>query len=203
MAPRRRNLLAAATFAAIALAAAAFWFFVVRKPQVPVEAIRPHAISSYDGIALGMTMDDVMRAKGAPSAVYGPPEIKSGVPVQEPMASPPKDVRAMADAHDDWWSYKRPGGARIDVYFSPSAHKVMKITCQSRTRRGACPAVFGIRIGTSREDVFSTLGAPDLEDAEQGAVVLSYQRYALEFELVRGRVSQIGVVKTVPVPATP
>jgi hypothetical protein len=189
--------------AIVALGALAVWLVVLRRPQAPVEAIRPHAVSTYDGVGLGMTMQEVIAAKGVPPTVYGPTEVKNGVAVQEPVHVSSADAGAMAARHDDWWTYKE-SGARLDVYFASSSNKVGKITCTARTGDGACPPLFGIRIGSSRRDIVSALGSPDLEDAGPGLqITMSYQRYALEFVLARGKLTQIGVVKTVPVPASP
>ena len=200
---RGRARLLVTIAAIVALGALAIWLVVLRRPQAPVEAIRPHAVSTYDGVALGMKMQEVIAAKGVPPTVYGPTEMKNGIPVQEPIHLSQADARAMAARHEDWWTYKE-SGARLDVYFGSSSNKVAKITCASKAGDAACPPVFALRMGSSRKDIVSALGSPDLEDAEPGQqITLSYQRDALEFVLARGKLTQIGVVKTVPVPPSP
>ena len=198
---RGRARLLVTIAAIVALGSLAIWLVVLRHPQAPIETIRPHAVSTYDGVALGMTMQDVIAAKGVPPTVYGPTEVKNGVAVQEPIHVSSADARAMAARHENWWTYNEPG-ARLDVYFGSSSNKVAKITCASKTGDGACPPLFGVTIGSSRKDIVSALGPPDLEDVGP-QITMSYQRYALELVLARGKLTQIGVVKTVPVPPSP
>lgn len=197
---RSRRLWLIALVAVLAVGGVIAWNWLVESRRVA--PAQPHeALGSYDGIALGMSMDAVMRAKGFPPTVFGLPRSDgNGAPIDTPVHLDPGPTPSSYD----WWRYGDAPSGHLDVFFSARSQTVSKITCESQAKNDSCPHIYGVAIGSTATAVHDALGAPEAQDTDaSGVKTMSYPRYALELELKHDKVSAISAVKMIPLPSEP
>lgn len=126
------------------------------------------APQQYQGLTLGMSMDDVVRAKGQPSHVledYTDPAYK-----RFKKAIARNDLQWSISNYADWLYWSPATSTRIDVSFS--RHRLREIGCYAKLV-GAC-GLFGITTGMSTAQIIDRLGKPDQYEMEEGAPTWHY-----------------------------
>lgn len=143
---------------------------------------RPATQTQYQGVSLGMGMDEVLRVLGEPSLVVGddasPPRKEW---IREMRVADLRREAQKADVKDYLeWRYENESSAhRIDVSFSPKTRKVLSIGCYAnRGVSGEC-AVLGITSGMLEEDVLRRLGKPEHERVDGTVKFIDYPRLNL------------------------
>jgi len=157
---------------------------------------KPRLLTEYAEVKLGDSADQVRYVLGAPAAFLD----RTPEEADKPWTKDPRVVRAddAKEGHlivnSTGWQYDVRTNTQINVSFDAPAPsgKVIAVACYSQTVY-SCPEVFGLRDGSSEEEVLKHLGKPDSDTIESSAKVLRYEAYNLTLYLVKKRVYMVTV----------
>jgi len=152
---------------------------------------RSTAQTSYYGVALGMTKDEVRYELGQPSNVTTPGDLTGAKPWERysevvPVGKIPGD-KQVEDYHS--WSYDGP--PRIDIDFDTASGKVISVGCYAGDAH--CNNVLTLSDGTSEHDVVERLGDPSKEQIDGATKIMSYRKLNLELYLTKEKVYMVKV----------
>lgn len=146
---------------------------------------RPRKVDRYAEISLGDSKEQVLYEKGTPSEVL---EDSTEVPtdfrlnVEIAKIPPGKHITDYK-----YWSYESPDVGRLDVDFSPTTQRVVRIFCYS-TEQHECPSLLNISRGETEDQVVDALGKPDHTKLDYSTKTLHYAEFHVAFYLERRRV---------------
>jgi len=165
-------------------------------------------VTSYQGISLGDTKDQVVSALGVPAQVLFPPRKQdlilenksiirdveiSTVAIKKEIDANPKKEKGF-----DYWEYER-GGYRLFINFNPGTDKVNLIGCyvfdHTKIDSNTC-AVGEIKALDSEEYVLDKLGNPDTSETTGIVKIISYSKLNLVISFEKSSVFHIQVKKT-------
>ncbi len=153
---------------------------------------RPSMQKGYNGLMLGMSMDEVIYTKSLPNTVRD-------TPPDDGNAHFTPDIKISDIGSGKWitnyltWVYGSYSGAGyskeyIVIYFNDDK-KVSEIRCVD-----GC-AILGITIGTSEESVTGRLGEPGHEEINGGTKIMDYPNLNLSIGLTEKKVGFMIVKK--------
>jgi hypothetical protein len=149
---------------------------------------KPERQTSYAGLRLGMTQDEVTYVKGYPPFILIEDEDKGFV--QSVDATKLEKGKHVNDYQ--LWSY----GANehyINVIFNPTRTAVVNITCVSLKTRFDCPYLAGVQDGDSEQDVLRKLGTPTSSKIEGSTKEMTYRDLNVRVRLTKERVYMLAV----------
>lgn len=154
-------------------------------------------LTSYMGVPLGASMDEVEYALGSP------PEVLA-LRAPDPNG-PPGTFKWL---HGKVWSYgtdELPKGT--DLYDHPEwsypdwglltfneRRRLYEVRCHGgrwNTKRRQCISVFGLNVGSTESEIFNTLGEPDRQEINSGLKSFYFVKLGLVLDLEKGRVVYI------------
>jgi hypothetical protein len=145
-----------------------------------------------------MTMAEVKYVKGYPTDVLENPGTKVAEALNPPsryrLVLPTKEFKKDQRAEDySAWEYEQPDQKnRINVDFGAPGGTVKGIACFS-TGTMNCPALVGIRDGTSEEVVVEKLGTPSRAQIDGVTKKIEYDSFNTWFYLEKRQVYYLGV----------
>lgn len=152
----------------------------------------PRTQESYDGIKLGMAMNEVQYIKGMPSGLY-----------KETSKDHRIDWLTLPDSNDSIFNYPRwdfeTDGVNIEIDFDKANGKVVAISCSIppwidySDKGGAnldCQPLSGITLGMSENVLKGRLGTPDTEVISSSKEIV-FKKYNARFLLDRQKVYSI------------
>ena len=127
---------------------------------------------SYQGLTLGMSMDEVIQAIGQPSDVLE----ASTDPGWEGFKKVIRrdDLQASIKNYPDWQYENVATSTRIDVSFSENTKLLIKIGCYAKLA-GEC-GLLGITTGMSPSQIQDRLGRPEYEKTENATLIWDYAK---------------------------
>lgn len=133
------------------------------------------AIEQYQGLTLGMSMDDVIRVKGQPSHVLKEADTPAPAPGCEGFKKviSRNDLNGSISNYVDWQYENAENNTRIDVSFSKQAKLLATIGCYTKLT-GKCGG-FGVSTGMSTADIQSRLGKPEHENNCDATLIWDYE----------------------------
>lgn len=175
---------------------------------------RPKAVVKYEGIALGMKMDEVMYVLGYPPEVlFKDDDYEVKFPNGEVMKgkwlihATKKAVDSSKNGAKDYLYWQYPiqphasSSRRIDVEFDKVTKEVRSIGCYVDDKAwvsvGSC-FVNGIQALDSEESVIDKLGKPTFERIDGVTKNIKYSNLNMSIYLVRKNVYYINVEKVTP-----
>ena len=132
----------------------------------------PIVQTGYWGLRLGMSMEEVQQVKGKPDVVY---EVGDDG-FDHFIFKDDEAKKNRSDEEFNRWSYWPPKSVRFDIDFDEDKHGLMEVMCVSSefVQHSRCPAIEGIKIGDSREQIIRTLGEPSRSEPSLNAEWLTY-----------------------------
>lgn len=157
-------------------------------------------LTSYAGVTIGESRDQVRYALGAPETFMAPNKPGTNASAQDrrtlSKAEDPLDFTVMESPR---WFYDIPDKSVV-VAFDESTQKVAWVSCGSR--RWDCPIAFnGIRNLLSEDEVVKRLGKPDSEEFDGATKIMGYDRLNLTLYLEKRSVYIVRVGGRQPPPA--
>jgi hypothetical protein len=152
---------------------------------------RPHRVTTYSEITLGYSKTDVLYTKGNPSDVLvddAPGDFPGRLKIE--VSAIPKGKRP---SDYQYWDYEPPDAGRLDVDYSPTSQRVVRIFCYSTNMNGPlryCPELLGVSAGATEDDILTRLGKPTSSDLDEPSLVkiLRYRQWNVAYYLERRRV---------------
>ncbi len=152
----------------------------------------PKKSMSFEGISLGMDMNEVKYILGYPDSVLHPEEDlnkgkrkKMGIQMVASKEDIERSPNGVSDFYD--WQFEK-GAKRIDVGFDSSTSRVTSIGCYVDERKfvdaGTC-AINGIQALEKEEDIFEKLGTPSSSFIENATKTVVYSKYNMKIYLVK------------------
>ncbi len=187
------------------LAVACFSFVVIKLYlQYKLEA---QIVTSYQGISLGDTKDQVVSALGVPAQVLFPPR-KQDLILENKVIIPDVEISTVALKKEidenpkkekgfDYWEYER-AGHRLFINFYPGSDKVNLISCYvfDNTKIDYKTCSLGeIKVLDSEEQVVNKLGNPDASETKGAVKIISYSKLNVVISLEKNSVFNIQVKK--------
>jgi hypothetical protein len=154
-------------------------FFYVKIADAPTKQ------TEYAGLRLGMTMKEVLYERGNPTAVWGPVE-KEGDWQPEIMTAELKKNESVKDSQS--WTYFAPN-SWISLEFDAATKSLVEIGCWSDKGTGECPPLFGLRDGTTEENLIARLGQPNRELFDNEIKTMEFDHFGVRYYLRRKKVS--------------
>ncbi len=156
---------------------------------------RPHQAKRYAGLNLGDQHKEVLYALGPPKHYLMPPAPALAGKSPLPFGAADKmvwDVAQGAEHKETFqesaeWLYAEDGGKRLDVAFDKAGGQVVSIACFSEGFY-RCPALYGIRDGTTEEQVLSHLGKPAATEIDGVAKIVRYPQFNLTLYMSKRQV---------------
>ena len=151
------------------------------------------AVTQYQGIRLGMTMDEVRYVNGLADEYFDQNDVldwggKMIVSRDQVGKGHYKD-KSDSDFHE--WSWTK--AARVDVAFNKETMRVEQIGCYDSKRSGEC-AIYGLKTGDREEKVEAYLGQADSKKIDKsGVLTMDYKRLNLRLWLVRKEIYMIAI----------
>jgi hypothetical protein len=159
---------------------------------------KKHLLSqiSYYGLALGMTLDEVVHVKGRPAYVALDSENSSRqllIKFEDiPKGRTPKD-------YYEWeFPIGRSAPASLEIIYSRKTLQVIQIACYSTA--GYCLPISGISTGASEDEVMDKLGKPHNVRSNKTSETLDYPGLHLSLLLENKRVTMLMVHNFDPAP---
>jgi hypothetical protein len=194
-----------ALVALVALAGLVIFAVVQRRESKD----REQQLTSYYGVKLGSSKNEVGYALGYPAEVQGPfgPDPKGGkYPVSNSLkltkngeveGTPPSLPPGSALEEYDEWHYSF-GPDRVTVGFDPASRTAISVTCTKwKGDSGSkCRPILGVSTGSLEADVVSALGPPETQKLTYIWKNIAYQSLGLNLMLTKGKVYSMS--KTLP-----
>jgi hypothetical protein len=173
-------------------------------------------LTTYHGVAIGMTKTEVQYALGAPQTVQGSELVVEGIgKVSSPLrVNPMEENKAIPEGYDpiptgksamdyDSWHFWNQRGS-FDVEFNFKSHRVDHITCYV-AEPSQCDSLFGIARGTREALIIEKLGKPDKTEISGGDMIewgreqfpvqvtktMDYDRLGIRLNLAKKAVTSI------------
>jgi len=170
---------------------------------------REEQLTSYYGVKLGSSKNEVGYNLGYPSSVQGPyrPDpMKRGWQVSDAFkltktgdveGTPLELPGGSALKKYDEWNYDFPPD-QVTVTFDADKKTATSVRClKLKDDRGSrCRAILGVTIGSSEADVVKALGSPERQEITGVFKSMQYQALGIELMLAKRRVYLI--TKTLP-----
>ncbi|ARQ08628.1 hypothetical protein NXC12_CH00537 [Rhizobium etli] len=190
---RRRRGMAVRIIAASALATLAAWVWI--KVQAYHDFRRD--LTSYRGIRLGDTMEEIEYALGYPPFVLDAPAYDAemggySMRVYQTDNKDPQNLMPASMKVQDFlgWQYQQDSH-RIDVTFDATKKQVSGIGCYANGPAQQCPSIFGIDSNSSEDDVLASLGKADAYKYEGPSKSYRYDAIGLEVSMEKRRVYMV------------
>ena len=164
---------------------------------------QPKKITSYQGIALGDSKDEVYYSLGIPSSVLFPIEFKEFSEGKGEKNA----IQRFADADEiksnprgkkgfnDWQYIKGSGIPRVDVTFDSKNERVIEIGCfvelidliypESKSYNVNPCLINGVRAGDKEDEIIGILGVPKSSSISEMTKTINYPNLNLQIRLVR------------------
>jgi len=195
-----------AVVALVALAGLVVFAMILKQRE---REDREQQLTSYYGIKLGASKNEVGYALGYPAEVqepFRPDPARGGMQVSNSLkltkagdveGTPSSLPGGSALKKYDEWHYKF-GPDRVTVRFDPTDGTAMSVIC---TKEGGlwgskCRRILGVSNGSSEADVLNALGTPEDQKLTLIWKTMAYPSLGLTLLLTKGRVYSIG--KTLP-----
>lgn len=155
---------------------------------------RPYRAVRYADIGLGDAQKEVLYVLGPPPHFIHPARtLNDGNPFSKfgrvVDGAKPEEKVSYTDSNE--WLYTVHQG-RTDVAFDKAGGRVTSIACFSESSY-SCPSLYGIRDGSSEDDVLSQLGKPASEELDGVTKTVRYPQYNLTVYLEKRRVYMLKV----------
>lgn len=167
----------------------AFWAFHAYEAYKN----RPFPVVVYQDVQLGHSQQEVLYALGQPTYVLVKVRVDANLPwTKYAQAIRTNELPAGKSIHDyQSWIFETDQKA-IDFDFDAPRGKVVGVGCMSKGSWN-CPALFGLRDGSSEEEVLAQLGAPGHQDLLDAVKRLRYPQFNVSLYLEKRRVYMIRV----------
>lgn len=161
----------------------------------------PEKVKSYQGVVLGMSMEEVKYILGYPDGVLHPVEnlsTKKDKVFMAQLYATKEEIERSNNGVNDFFDWKYNAGlVRIDIKFDPLTQKINSIGCYINKHDileadGAC-AINGIQALDSEEAVFERLGKPSNIEIKGITKTITYSNYNMEINLAKKVVFSIKV----------
>lgn len=162
-------------------------------------------LSSYEGVEIGSTKDEVRYAIGLPKAVYGPEHwdadhkwrIRTPVdltPSGDLPGTPSNPPGGSALRTSDDWIYEAVDN--FTVTFDPKTQRVSQVQClASDDPYKPCSSNLWISSYTSEEGISEQLGTPAVDKVEGGFKTIEYPDLGLRLMLAKREVYSVAKTK--------
>lgn len=169
-------------------------------------------LTTYHGGTIGMTKRDAQYVLGAPQTVQGPwTEAEGGWKISSPLRVNSRDENEAIPLgygsipagkspmdYSSWHFWNERGSYNVD--FDPKSNRLESVSCYSEKPAG-CDALFGVRVGSSEDEVLKRLGPPDKQQTSGGEALMGmpvqvtktmdYTRLGLHLVLAKKAVTRI------------
>lgn len=155
---------------------------------------RPYRAVRYADIGIGDAQKEVLYVLGPPPHFIDPaPPANDGNPFSKfgrvVDGKKPEEKVAYTDSKEWLYTgYQR----RTDVGFDKAGGRVTSVACFSESSY-SCPSLYGIRDGSTEDDVLSQLGKPTSEELDGVTKTVRYPQYNLTLYLEKRRVYMLKV----------
>ena len=139
----------------------------------------PIVQTEYWGLRLGMSMEEVQHVKGIPNVVYELDVFGKAFIFKEDFGE--KLVKKSKNVEDfSEWAYWPPRSVRFDIEFDEK-RSLRSVLCYWSEFDDPlqCPAIEGVKIGYSRDQIIRTLGEPSRSGPSMDAERLAYSNGAV------------------------
>jgi hypothetical protein len=189
----RRGIAATATLLLFAVAAIYVWASASRYWA---------SMSEYAGVRIASPRAEVMYALGYPKYVVqadrDPGALSNRIFYTDDSFGPQNRLPEGKGPNDfDTWGYALPSGGDLTVTFLGTTPSIFAIICTAVEpyRSGVCPAVQGVHIGDTEEEVLEELGTPTEERLHGVAKEMSYHESGPWVWLTKRRVYRVGLLE--------
>jgi hypothetical protein len=157
---------------------------------------RPFQATAYHELALGNSQDEVLYALGDPSYMLVRAPVKDNEPwTRYAEVISTKEI-SPGKAFKDYqgWVFSSSDGKRLHIDFDAPNGRITGIACFSYGSYN-CPPLFGLRDGSTEDDVRSALGVPAKEVLDGAVKRMHYPQFNVTAYLEKRRVHMLKVSK--------
>lgn len=156
----------------------------------------PKKLTDFDGIALGMSMNEVRYVKGGADYFSGAFAEEIVDPFEfvesKELGKGKYQNKTAADFRNWVW---RGDNCPLSLEFDRSTKAVVRIDFTDEVYADRCE-INGIKLGDSEEYVYSRLGKDGQKKMLDGVLELEYKKYNMTIHLVKKKVNHIKISET-------
>ena len=133
------------------------------------------AVTQYQGIRLGMTMDEVRYVNGRADSYYDQVNASGFRPLVKKDELGNDKYKGKSDADFYLWEWNK---SSITVFFDAETKQVERIGCFDYKRSGEC-AIYGLKTGDREEKVEAYLGQADSKKIDKDEKKKMIKKYGM------------------------